>query len=123
MSKVISPDRNIILLFSFFIHKNPLEFKHNNYNIPYYIIRCDSYDIKLLYDCFWPRFLYSSRLYNCKFFRKLSELLGCYFSCFGFISRPFESAIFQSFVKKHKAVTLPAQCFHHSRIFSTEQEY
>ena len=31
--------------FFFFIHKNPLEFKHNNYNISYYIIRCDSYDI------------------------------------------------------------------------------
>lgn len=44
---MIIPDRNIILLFSFFIHKNPLEFKHNNYNIFYYIIRCDSYDITL----------------------------------------------------------------------------
>ena len=48
MSKVISPDRNIILLFSFLFIRTPLEFKHNNYNIPYYVIRCDSNDIPLL---------------------------------------------------------------------------
>ena len=45
MNKVIIPDRNIILLFSFLFIRTPLEFKQNNYNISYYIIRCDSYDI------------------------------------------------------------------------------
>lgn len=57
---------------------------------------------------FWTCFLYPSRLHNCQSLQEPSELLARYFFCFGLISRPFESAVFQSLVKKYKAITLPS---------------
>lgn len=80
------------------------------------------YDFRSLNNASCTAFLYHFRLNDRESFKQPAKLLSSDFPCFLFISGPPESAVFQSFIQKHKTITFPVQGLHHSCVSAAKQK-